>query len=70
MLDIGAPGMKICREMYNLNDESSCFCCQSCVIYGKMLYICIHKKVCEYGLTAMNLLPNLSVQSLQQLWRI
>ncbi len=44
MLDIEAPGMKICREMYNLNDESSCFCSQSCVIYGKMLYICIHKK--------------------------
>ena len=34
-----------------------------------MLYICIHNKVCEYGLTAMSLLPNLSVQSLQQLWR-
>ena len=70
MLDIGAPGMKICWEKCNLNDESSCFCCQSCVIYGKMLYICIHKKVCEYGLTAMSLLPTLSVQSLQQLWRI
>ena len=35
MLDIGAPGMKICWEKCNLNDESSCFCCQSCVIYGK-----------------------------------
>lgn len=35
-----------------------------------MLYICIHKKVCEYGLTAMSLLPNLFVLSLQQLWRI
>ena len=69
-MDIEAPGMKICREMYNLNDESSCFCSQSCVIYGKMLYICIHKKVCEYGLTAMSLLPTLSVQSLLQLWRI
>ena len=70
MLDIGAPGMKICWEKCNRNDESSCFCSQSCVIYGKMLYICIHKKVCEYGLTAMSLLPTLSVQSLQQLWRI
>ena len=35
-----------------------------------MLYICIHKKVCEYGLTAMSLPLALSVQSLQQLWRI
>ena len=61
MLDIEAPGMKICWEKCNLNDESSCFCSQSCVIYGKMLYICIHKKVCEYGLTAMSLLPNLFV---------
>lgn len=69
-MDIEVPGMKICWEKCNRNDESSCFCCQSCVIYGKMLYICIHKKVGEYGLTAMSLLPNLSVQSLPQLWRV